>query len=514
MRGSDDRIKAWVGGAALAAAIVLPLAALVPLGWLWLWQHDLMMAWIAGALAVSALALCARSFALARLIEPVGATSESGATQPGDAQRRSPREMAAWAALDVLASNVDPKRITSREALADLGLDTVATIAGHMHPDLPDPLWNFTVPEALGLIERVSQRLRPLIIENVPLGDRLTVGQAMELYKWRGLVDVAGRAYDAWRVIRMLNPVSAATQEIRERLSRTMMDGLRDAVAKRLAAAFVRECGAAAIDLYSGRLQVLDTSAARDDGDRATAEIDGKAQPVSVLVAGRVGAGKSSLVNALAQEVRVVADVLPRTDAFTVHTITRDGVALVRLVDSPGIAAGGDIDAIAARAAASDLLVWVVAADRPDRDLDRRALAALRNWFAARPDRRRPPVLVIASHVDRLRPFHEWSPPYDIAAPTTPKARTMRDALDAVADDLQEPVGAIIPACLSPDRGLYNSDVIWARILELLPAAQGAQLLRRLADARAGVDWRRLAAQAAGAGRLAIDVLRGGGRRP
>ena len=73
-------------------------------------------------------------------------------------------------------------------------------------------------------------------------------------------------------------------------------------------------------------------------------------------------------------------------------------------------------------AAGCDLVIWVVPAHRADREIDRAALAELRRHFADRPDRRPPPLLLVLSHVDQLRPWHEWKPPYDLTSPAQPKA--------------------------------------------------------------------------------------------
>ncbi|MBS0243480.1 MAG: 50S ribosome-binding GTPase, partial [Proteobacteria bacterium] len=349
----------------------------------------------------------------------------------------------------------------------------------------------------------IAQRLRPIVIESIPLGDRLTVGQAIRLYEWRKLIDVANSAYDIWRVIRLLNPVSAATQEIRERLSKKMYEGLREELAKRLLSTYVREVGLAAIDLYSGRLAVL--SAEKPLADRADLADD--AAPLRILLAGKSGSGKSSLVNALAREVQAPTDVLPQTRAFAAYEVQGPGMPPVELIDSPGIATAAEADTIASKATDCDLLVWVASADRPDRLIDRAALDTFRRHFAANRDRPAPPVLVVLTNIDRLRPFAEWAPPYDIASPATPKARSIADALAAASDDLAVPASHIVPVALHPDHAAYNVDLVWAELTTLLPAAKSAQLLRRIAKTRKNVDWRRLLTQAVGAGRLATDLL-------
>lgn len=496
-----DRITSYIGLAALVTGVGLPLLVLVPLGWVWLWQNGYVLHWFAAALIISLAAFGIRTWLVSRLRQTIARSDKTKAA--ADALAGSPREAAARDAVERLAREVDPSRITDRDALAKLGIETVEAVARHMHPGVDDPVWTFTVPEALTLVERVSQRLRPIVVDNVPLGDRLTVGQVMRLYEWRGLIDVANKAYDVWRIIRLMNPVAAVTQEIRERLSKTMYEGLREELAKRLAAAYVREVGRAAIDLYSGRLAV---PASEPELAASTVTVDSNA-PLRLLVSGRSGSGKSSLVNALGEEVQAATDALPQTRDFAGYEVQREGLPPVVLVDSPGIARPEDLDPVTAKALESDLVLWVASADRPDRDLDRAGLDAIRQHFLRNSDRPAPPIVVVLSHIDRLRPFQEWSPPYDVAAPDGAKARSIRQAIDAAAEDLSLPVDRIVPVCLSPERGVYNVDLVWAKLTEALPAAKSAQLLRRIASARRNTDWRRILTQAAGAGRLAADVL-------
>ena len=101
----------------------------------------------------------------------------------------------------------------------------------------------------------------------------------------------------------MLNPATAVTQELRERLSNQMYRWGREELAKRLARGYVKEVGRAAIDLYGGRLRVsaeeleahITEASARDR--HAAAQV--QAEPLRLLVCGQVKAGKSSLINAL-----------------------------------------------------------------------------------------------------------------------------------------------------------------------------------------------------------------------
>lgn len=503
MRGRS--LSAYVTTAALGAGVLLPLLALLPFGWLWLWERGYVLYWFAAALATSLIVFGARLLLLRRLQQGAAApTSAAVAAADG-----SPREIAARQAVEQMAATVDPASLESREALLAVAVETIEAVARHMHPKEKDPLWNFTVPEALALIERVSRRLRPRFIESVPLGDQLTIAQAIRLYSWRSVIDTAEKAYDVWRVIRMLNPLTAVTSEIRERLSKAAYEGLRDELTKRLAAAYVREVGRAAIDLYSGRLRVSEeelgqhvSAATRED--RAAPAM---AEPLRFLLAGQVKAGKSSLINALAAEVRAAVDALPATSTFTSYAVQKEGAPEVLLIDSPGIEHGEHVARIAEKAAECDLLIWVVAANRADRELDRAGIAAVRAHFAAQPKRRLPPMLLVVTHIDRLRPIQEWSPPYDVAEPGSDKARAIRAAMDAAAEDIGVPLTETVPVCLAAQLAPYNVDVLWARVIDALPSARSAQLLRCISEATPGFQWRRLIGQAVGAGRLVAGAL-------
>jgi uncharacterized protein len=504
----QTRALSYLRAAMLIIALALPLVSLILLGSLWLWQHGYVLYW-----AIAACTVTLSAYAIERWILRDAVKKVRPPPDPQDAADPlwNARETAAWEAVLHIIETLQPAKLDSRDAVLALGTRTVDAVAKQMHPVEKDPLWKFTVPEALALIERVSSQLGPLVRESIPLGDRLTVGQLLTIYRWRSIIGVAESAFDLWRIVRLLNPASALTQEMRENVTRQLYDWGREELARRLAAAYVREVGRAAIDLYSGRLSVpaatlatTVTKATRQD--RSEPDL---AEPLRMLIAGQVGAGKSSLVNALAGEVKAAADVLPATKGFTAYELKREGSPEALLIDSPGL--GMDPDEIAAlldEASHCDLVLWVVSATRPDREADRKALAALRNHIAARFERRQPPILLVLTHIDRLRPFQEWSPPYDVEGGSGAKALSIRAALQAVAGEVGIPVEDAVPVCLDPARGAYNVDTLWAKILDVMPEAQSARLLRVLIAAGSEGRWRRLWSQAVNAGRVVGHVLK------
>ena len=233
-------------------ALALPILSLVVLGSLWLWQNGYLLYWSAAAFGTTAIAFSAERWVLREAFQnrPIVVPAVD-TTMP----EQTAREAAAWRAVVALSESVDPQTIDSRDAFLDLGKKTIDVVARHMHPDHKDPFYRFTLPELLALTAKVSAKLGPFVRENIPLGDRLTVGQILVIYRWRGVLNVADKAYDIWRIIRLMNPATAITQELREKLTRQLYDWGRNEAARRLNNAYVREIGRAAIDLHSGRLR-------------------------------------------------------------------------------------------------------------------------------------------------------------------------------------------------------------------------------------------------------------------
>src|SRR5439155_15305905 len=329
----------------------------------------------------------------------------------------------------------------------------------------------------------LSRNVRRVALSHIPgiramrLGHVLWMQRQNERY---GALAYSGWqfGFGLWRLVRaLINPLQAAGQEtsgaMLEKTAKVLSLRIR-AYATRL---LVLEVGRAAIDLYSGRLSLSeDEMRSAQERDTAGPETEPMV-PIRILLVGQVSAGKSSLVNGLAREVRCAIGPLPTTARVTEYPLILEGRPAVTLVDMPGVddraAPAAELLAQAARA---DLILWVASATQPAREPDPVGLAALRSWSQAQLVRRPPPVLLALTHVDELRPAAEWSPPYDITAPTGPKARSIRDAMDAVGRTLALPAEAIVPVAMPRAREPYNMDALWARVAVELDEAKLVQL--------------------------------------
>ncbi len=222
-----------------------------------------------------------------------------------------------------------------------------------------------------------------------------------------------------------------------------------------------------------------------------------------IVILGRANAGKSSLINALFGRLTAATDVLPdTTPGLTPYRLEREGLTAALIFDTPGCDTEFLTEKALRKAAMdADLILWVCAAPRPDRQLDRLRLDLLRSEFAARTDCRPPPVLVAVSYIDQLRPHREWQPPYDLQNPQGPKAANIRAAVEAVAGDLAVPVNDVIPVCLAEGRVYNVDDALWAAMLDRQDEAGKVRFLRCLEQRKREENWTLLRRQLTHAGR-------------
>lgn len=351
----------------IISALLLPTLSLVPLGGMYLWDKGWLLWWALGALVAVGIAVLMQRSLLSQATQV--AEDVTAAPAGGTLEYRTRLETLAWSDVRSIATNVDIDKLDDADAIIALGQKTVDAVARRLHPEKPDAVWRFTLPQALAISERVSARLGKIVDTRIPFGDRLTVAQLLSVYGWRRYIGVAEQAYDIWRVIRMANPATAVTHEARERLSRALMNWGKEHVSRRIAEAFVEEVGRAAIDLYSGRLPTGGGGSGEIAGS-ASAGI-GSRTPSSVVVVGADQSGRVELAASL-QAVfmeRAATGSLGDTykvivsDAITARDFGRR--QLTREVSS------------------ADVVVWAVSAATGPSAGDTKAIAELRRYFVA-----------------------------------------------------------------------------------------------------------------------------------
>jgi len=487
---------------------LLPLVGLPVLGVIWLVQASAGLWWLAAGLVALAVAVLFHWLAGRR----EAAALAEARTQPGGNWPRQAEEC--WLKVQRMAdeATLEAWPLGEPAQLGRLAEEVLRLVAGHFHPGSSRPLAEMTVPDTLMVIERAARELRLQVSEQVPGSHRITLAQVGGVRKLKGHYDRMSP------LIKVLQAAVMPQALLRQLLGDMLLGSVFQAGSKNvqrwLLQEYIRKIGFHAIELYGGLVVLEDgrpleapTRASMTDLERAAAGEAAHDEPLRILVLGRANAGKSSLVNALFGELVAATDVVPDSTAGIVpYRLERDDELRALVLDSPGFDSGGvDLAALDKASLDADLVLWVTAADRPDRAEERARLDRLRQSLAD-PARRAPPVLIALTHIDRLRPLREWDPPYDLDPPVGAKAAKIADAVIAVAGDLGADVSTVIPVCAAPGRVYNVDDALWAAMLFAFPEANRVRLLRCQRARRSEQDWGKLRDQLRNSGRFLASL--------
>jgi predicted GTPase len=207
--------------------------------------------------------------------------------------------------------------------------------------------------------------------------------------------------------------------------------------------------------------------------------------PVKLLLMGQAKAGKSSLINALLGERASKVDVLPCTDEIRSYSLTlEDQSTGLTLLDSPGYSETGltknQARQLQQAAREADVILLVMAAHQPAREADRLALEELRHWYAGHPELKLPPVIAVLTHIHRLSPSLEWSPPYQWMKPVSKKEQSIRGAVDYAREVFQNAITVAIPVRTDESHVQGIQEELLPTISRLLPESQAGLMLRVL----------------------------------
>lgn len=452
----------------LALVLALPLAVSMVLGFLWLHERG----WL-GWFALATVGF----YAAVRLVVALARRPRPG---PEMRELTGPEADPDWSAPESAAFERARSRIRARlqapipwSDLPAEALLTVESIAADLSAGQRSAL-DFTLPEALLLIDRVALRYRGFLLENIPWSDRVSVRTLHWLWRKQ---DTATAVWEtgflAWRGVRLvLNPAVALLREAERLLASDLQNRLSEGFRRDAQAILLEEAAQAAVDLYSGRLALSAGELARAAGVGAVPLAPPEA-PLQVLFLGQASAGKSTLINALIGVDRVESDAAPTTDRLSAHALSAD----VQLVDSPGLdGSASRRKAVLDAMAGADLILWVHRANRPGRAVDAELAREFAAMTAADPARRAPPVIHVVTAADTL-------PRGAAAGGSQTGAANLTPVTETVSVQMVGAPGPIITVSAVPPH--WHLDVLRSAIDAALPEARRSQRNRlRLAAAR------------------------------
>ena len=374
----------------------------------------------------------------------------------------------------------------------------VTVVAQAYYPDVKYPLLNIYLPDAYGLIRGTVDDMDRWIDTLSPTLNQVSIAQVYQSYEvYQKLEPSLRKIWRVWNWSKwVLNPAAAAARYVSRESNEQATQQLLVNLSQQLREATLRTLCRQAIALYSPTLNpdLPDSFANANKPTLAKAQTQTlkallaqrrspeqvEQQPVKILLVGRTGAGKSSLINALFQDNLAITDLLPSTTEIAEYQWqTRDGESLA-LWDSPGYEQDQRSDlreVVLDYAQQADVILLLNPALDPALQMDADFLKDLQTIAGSRP------ILLLVTQVDRLRPVREWQPPYDWQNGEKAKEKAIREAVKYRSQQLGDycrqvlPIANADPELNRPGLGL---DDLSLTLLEVVPPAKQQRLARFL----------------------------------
>lgn len=480
------------GGFLLAAAAVQIHAW--GLNWIWGVFIVLMVSWRWLLVRWTRPAISALQSTVADMEGELTAAIE--ATEASSHDPGAGRQAAAELETILAAAHQDPPLWEDWNPFWQRCREVVTAVAGAYYPEVKYPLLNIYIPDAYGLIRGTVDDVDDWMHRLSPVLGQVSVGQAVQAYEvYRQLEPSARKLWQVWNWAQwLLNPVAAASRTLSQGSSNKATQELLGNLSHLLREVTLRNLFRQAIALYGGEAPPMPEIVARGKQSQSSTQTlqqiltqaqpaeQVTRQPVNLMLVGRTGAGKSSVINTLFQTDKAAVDVLPSTDEIRSYRWQADSGDVLTIWDTPGYEQVAQADfrqQVIAQAHQADLLLLVTPALDPALQMDSDLLQDMRRQVEDLA------AIAIVTQVDRLRPLREWDPPYHWQGGNRPKEQSIRQAIEYRAEQLGSSCDRVLPLVTADrvkGREAWNTEALVSSLVELLEPTKQLRLARFLRD--------------------------------
>ncbi len=472
MKGIKKLRRAFLRWDHLLVAIVtgLPFALLLLLGFLWLFQHNAILWFLAASLLISAGVVVLRNMLRKRWRKDTETSAGAADMSVEPDPDWLPTEKAVFSDVSQHIASLTRMPLPW-EDLPEQALEVVNRIAAGLGGKNKNAL-NFTLPEALLLLESTASRYREHLRSKLPFSDQISLATLYWLWRQRNRANLLWKvAQGGGRLARFaFNPAAGVLRELEQIVAGGNSGYVNENMIGVMQAVLLEEVASAAINLYSGRLRFSDQELMQIQLTTSKADHERLALPdasVRIVFVGQTSAGKSTLINALLAADRAETDAAATTPDLVTYETEIDGVAC-HFLDTEGLnGLTQNFERTLEEMTQADMIVWVIRGNRPARELDVRMKQRFDHWFESHAQRRKPVIIVVATAMDQL-----------VGAQGEPSAAakiTIAAAVKAIGSDMEGL--QILPVSAGPT--VWNMGVILGALRAELAEAKRVQRNRR-----------------------------------